>query len=103
MKFSLGPKSDLRRTFRVPSRRKPRAASILTMLRGDLQRLYGTEASQGGPVTAPLLTALRICVGLELLAKYWSGRPDIKNEEVCDFLATVARLSRDDAEALLQL
>jgi hypothetical protein len=67
-----------------------------------LQALYGPEAAVGGTVTAPLLAALGICAGLELLAKYWSGRSDTNREIVEKFLTAVAGLSEPDAEALMQ-
>ena len=93
---------DLRRTFRGPYRRRPRASSLLAWLRSDLQEFYGPEAHIGGPVAAPLLTALGICAGLELLAKYWSGCQDIERTVVKEFLTSVAGLSQPDAEALMQ-
>jgi len=102
VQFSNDPKLDLRRTFRTPYQRRPRASSLLTWLRSDLQALYGPEARVGGPVAAHLLTALGICAGLELLAKYWSGSPDIKPTGVEEFLTSVAGLSQPDAEALMQ-
>jgi hypothetical protein len=102
VQFSNDAKLDLRRTFRGPYRRRPRASSLLAWLRGDLQAFYGPEARVGGPVAAPLLTALGICAGLELLAKYWSGRPDITGTVVEEFLTSVAGLSQPDAEALMQ-
>jgi hypothetical protein len=102
VRFSNDPKLDLRRTFRGPYRRRPRTSSLLAWLRSDLQELYGPEAIAYGPVAAPLLTALGICVGLELLAKYWSGHPDITRQLVVEFLTTVAELSPSDAEALMQ-
>jgi hypothetical protein len=102
VQFSNDPKLDLRRTFRGPYRRRPRASSLLAWLRSDLQAFYGPEARVGGPVAAPLLTALGICAGLELLAKYWSGCQDIERTVVKEFLTSVAGLSQPDAEALMQ-
>ncbi len=102
MRFSNDPKLDLRRTFRGPYRRRPRTSSLLAWLRSDLQEFYGPETIVCGPVAAPLLTALGICAGFELLAKYWSGRPDITTRLVKEFLTTVAGLSPSDAEALMQ-
>lgn len=102
MRFSNDPKLDLRRTFRGPYRRRPRVSSLLAWLRSDLQALYGPEAGVGGTVAAPLLAALGICAGLELLAKYWSGCSDTKGSVVAEFLTAVAGLSQPDAEALMQ-
>ena len=102
MQFSNDPGRDLRRTFRGPYRRRPRVSSLLAWLRSELQALYGPEAGVGGTVAAPLLTALGICAGLELLAKYWSGCPDIKGAVVEEFLTRVAGLSQPEAEALMQ-
>jgi hypothetical protein len=102
VRFSNDPKLDLRRTFRGPYRRRPRTSSLLAWLRSDLQEFYGPEKVVYGPVAAPLLTALGICAGLELLAKYWSGRPDITGQLVEEFLTKVAGLSQSDAEALMQ-
>ena len=102
MQFSNDPKLDLRRTFRGSYRRRPRASSLLAWLRSDLQAFYGPEARVGGAVAAPLLTALGIRAGLELLAKYWSGCPDITGSVVEKFLTSVAGLSQPDAEALMQ-
>jgi hypothetical protein len=102
MKFSNDPKRDLRRTFRKPPIGRVRKGSLLVLLRSDLQRLYGPEAALGGSVPTPLLAALGIFAGLELLAKYWSGKADTKQEDVVAFLTTVAGLSEDDAEVLLQ-
>jgi len=102
VQFSNDPKLDLRRTFRGPYRRRPRVSSLLAWLRSDLQALYGPEAGVGGTVAAPLLAALGICAGLELLAKYWSGCPDFKRAVVEEFLTGVAGLSQPDAEALMQ-
>jgi hypothetical protein len=72
------------------------------LLRSDLQQYYGPEAVPVGSVTAPLLAALGICAGLELLTKYWSGSPDVSARAVSDFLTTVTGLSAADAEIVLQ-
>lgn len=103
MQFTNNPKLDLKRTFRKPYPRRPSAASLLALLRSDLQQFYGPESTAAGCVTAPLLAALGICAGLELLAKYWSGCPDVSARTVSDFLTTVARLSAVDAEIVLQI
>ena len=102
MQVSNDPARDLKRTFRGPYRRRPRVSSLLAWLMSDLQALYGPEAGVGGSVAAPLLAALGIRAGLELLAKYWSGCPDIKGAVVEEFLNRVAGLSQPDAEALIQ-
>ena len=102
MQFTNDPKLDLRRTFRKPSQRSPGKAPLLALLRTDLQQLYGTEAVHAGPVPAPLLAALGTCVGFELLAKYWSGCPDVPSGTVHDFLTTVVGLTPADAEVLIQ-
>jgi hypothetical protein len=78
------------------------AASLLKLLRADMEKFYGPESIESGSVNAPLLTALGICTGLELLAKYWSGCPDIKASTVSCFLTTVVGLSAMDAEIILQ-
>jgi hypothetical protein len=46
---------------------------------------------------------LGICAGFELLAKYWSGCPDINGAPIEEFLTDVAGLSQSEAEALMQL
>jgi hypothetical protein len=74
----------------------------LVLLRSDLQSLYGPEGAVGGPVTTPRLAALGICAGLELLAKYWAGNPDVRQRAVLGFLTAVGDLSQSDAETLLQ-
>jgi hypothetical protein len=102
MQFSNDPKQDLRRTFRKPPTGRVRKGSLLVLLRSDLQRLYGPEDAVGGSVATPLLAALGIFAGLELLAKYWSGKMDTKHDDVVAFLTTVAGLTRPNAEALLQ-
>jgi hypothetical protein len=102
VQFTNDPKLDLKRTFRKPYERRSGAASLLGLLRSDLQQFYGPESTVVGSVTAPLLAALGICAGLELLTKYWSGCPDVQARTVSDFLTTVARLSAADAEIILQ-
>lgn len=101
MQFSNDPRLDLRRTFRKPSQRRPRTVSLLFLLRTDLQQFYGPESDEVS-VTAPLLAALGICAGLELLAKYWSGCPHMRASTVGDFLTTVGGLNATDAEIVLQ-
>jgi hypothetical protein len=75
---------------------------LLALLRSDLQQFYGPELIENGSVNAPLLAALGICAGLELLAKYWSGCADVPARTVRDFLTTIAGLSEVDAEIVLQ-
>src|SRR5262245_2878141 len=93
---------DLNRTFRKPSPRSYGQASLLGLLRSDLQHHWGAESTPVGSVTAPLLAALGICVGLELLTKYWSGSTDVPASKVSEFLTTVTGLSTVDAEIVLQ-
>ena len=72
------------------------------LLRSDLQSVYGPEAKLGGPVATPLLVALGISAGLELLTKYWSGKARTTQADVRDFLIDVGRLPKPDAEAIVQ-
>ena len=72
------------------------------LLRSDLQSVYGPEPKLGGPVATPLLVALGISAGLELLAKYWSGKARTTQADVRSFLIDVGRLAKPDAEALVQ-
>jgi len=51
---------DLRQTFRKPPQGKLRKASLLVLLRSDLQSMYGPEGAVGGPIGAPLLVALGV-------------------------------------------
>ena len=102
MRFSNAPLLDLRRTFRKPPHGNVRKASLLVLLRGDLQSLYGPEASIGGHVAAPLLAALGIYSGLQLLSKYWFGEALTSQRQVCEFLTAAAGLTKSDAETLLQ-
>lgn len=102
MLFSNDPKRDLRRTFRRPPVGRVRKGSLLVVLRGDLQLLYGPEESARGRVATPLLAALGTLAGLELLAKYWSGTADTTQRTVREFLTLVAGMSREEAEGLMQ-
>jgi hypothetical protein len=102
VQFTNDPKLDLRRTFRKSYQRRRGTVSLLALLRHDLQQFYGPEATVARSVTAPLLAALGTCAGLELLAKYWSGCPDVPARTVIAFLTTVVRLTPVDAEILLQ-
>ena len=102
MQFTNDPLLDLRRTFRRPSVGRPREASLLGLLRFDLQQFHATKGTAPAAVVAPLLAALGNCVGLELLAKYWSGGHDVPSSTVVDFLTSVGGLSQPDAEVLLQ-
>jgi hypothetical protein len=101
MQFSNDPKRELRRTFRKP-RGRARKGSLLLMLRADLQSLYGSEAKVSGTIATPLFVALGVSAGLELLAKYWSGKTRTTQADVRDFLVDVSRLPNADAEALVQ-
>lgn len=102
MQFTNDPKRDLNRTFRKPSPETHERTSLLGLLRSDLKHYYGAESDSVGSVTTPLLAALGICAGLELLAKYWSGSPDVSASKVSEFLTTVTDLSTGDAEIVLQ-
>src|SRR5437899_10431471 len=87
----------LRRTFRSPPRGRVRRGSLLVLLRSNLQRLYGPESAGPGVVATPLLAALGIFAGLELLAKYWSGKADTAPSDVCKFLTDVLDVSAVDS------
>jgi hypothetical protein len=102
VRFSNTPTLDLRRTFRKPPPGKLRKASLLVLLRSDLQSMYGSEGAVGGRIGAPLLVAMGVCAGLELLAKYWSGKTAVVQGDVLEFLTTVVGLTKPDAETLLQ-
>jgi len=102
MQFTNDPRRDLQRTFRKARQRQSRAGSLLALLRSDLEQLCGQETAVAGPVRTPLLAALATCVGIELLAKYWAGRPDLLASTVVDFLTTVGGLKHGEADTLLQ-
>ncbi|MCH7749890.1 MAG: hypothetical protein IH939_17540 [Acidobacteria bacterium] len=51
----------------------------------------------------PLLAALGIFSGFELLSKYWCGKTHIGQKDVVEFLTVVAGLSTSDADTLIQL
>jgi hypothetical protein len=72
------------------------------MLRTDLQSVYGLESQIGGTIATPLLVALGISAGLELLTKYWSGKTRTTQNDVLGFLTDVGRLPKPEAEALIQ-
>jgi hypothetical protein len=93
----------LKRTFRKPTNSRVRQGSRLLLLRRDLQELLGPEDAQPKAVEAPLLAALGISAGFELLAKYWSGKADTTPHDVEMFLHTVVGVRPSDAAALVQL
>jgi len=93
----------LKRTFRKPTKGRIRQGSRLLLLRSDLQQLLGPEDASPQRVEAPLLAALVLSAGFELLAKYWSGKADTSPRDVELFLCTVVGVSPFDAAALVQL
>ena len=103
MRFTNNPRADLRRTFRTPPNGRIRRGSVLVFLRHDLKSLYGPEDSFGGQLSMPLLAALGMLSGIELLSKYWCGKTRVGQADVIAFLTRVAGLSQSDAETLIQL
>jgi hypothetical protein len=102
VRFSNDPKVELRRTFERPRSAKPRKASLLKILRTDLQTAYGPESQIGGTLATPLLVALGVSAGLELLTKYWLGKTRTTQNDVLHFLTAVGQLPKPEAEALIQ-
>lgn len=95
---------EIERFFLPPGKKCPdEKRPLLFLLRRDLVKLYGNEGSnRKRHVTSPLLTSLGIMVGLELLAKLWSGEVEAGHSTIVDFLVQVAELSPERAEALAQ-
>src|ERR1039457_3832004 len=94
------------RVFMEPSKRfADNRRPFLYLLRRDLSDLYGPEAEPPNPsvIKAPLLAALGVMVGFELLTKYWSGKyMKTSGEDVEEFLRLVSGISDREVKGLAQ-
>jgi hypothetical protein len=75
---------------------------LLYLLRRDLQNHYGNEADPPSNVLSPLLTALGIMVGFEVLTKLWTGDHQAGTDRIEEFLKKICSLPEGQAIALVQ-
>ena len=85
-------------------RRPGQNRSVLFLLRRDLEKLYGAENRKHIRThKAPMLAVLGMMAGIELLAKFNSGKAtQTTNTDFKDFLVDYGNLTRARAEVLYQ-
>ena len=97
--------TEIPRVFMDPARTYPdNRRPFLYLLRRDLTTLYGPEDSVPdlSKLKAPLLTALGVMIGLELLAKLRIGKHEATFEDLESFMRDICKLPVDQATALAQ-